>query len=160
MTWFVEICDTGKEAFVARARERQGRDAYLATTVISHPVTHKGPRKTKRRLVREIPLWPRHIFVNLQEEGDFEATRHSQGLRRTNGWAWRIPERQMLKFMMAVRDAVMEAREAHAKGLRKVRKKDEVVKLTSLEELGKYMERIIGGDIVDFETGEILSEAA
>lgn len=160
MTWFVETVDIGKEAFVARARERMGCDVYLATTVTSHPVTHKGPRRTKRRIMREIPLWPRHIFINLSEEGDFESIRHSQGLRRTNGLAWRIPERQMLRFMMAIRDAVMADREAHDKRLRKSKPKNEVIKLTSLEELGKYMERITGGDIVDFETGEIISEAA
>lgn len=150
--WLIIRTDLAREARVAAAYVQAGFETFLPMDIRSRPVSQRGPRTTRRRIVTETPLIPCVLFVHATPES-LPALKY---VRRVacdeDGLPYRIPPRQMVAFMAYCQADYDEKRQMHGQGKPIKPPKPKFVELKG--GLAEYARRKFGVDI-DAETGEV-----
>jgi hypothetical protein len=93
--WLVITTDTQKERHVARLVENLGYATFIPMAVSLKTVS----RRTRKRAMNEVVLYPRAVFVLAPSTWNPEDVNHARGwLRDAQGFTCRIPPSQMARF--------------------------------------------------------------
>ena len=151
--WLVIKTDPMKEAKVSSLLQSHG----IATAVPIKISATTLSRRTRKKIIRESPIYARHVFAMVPSENELPEVHFTRGVvRNASGSAWTIPATHMAQWLKTHATWLENEFKRHSKGM-KGKEPKKPIKLSSFEALKAHFDAMAGvGHSVDIETGEVL----